>query len=210
MKNSIYADEQLIQFIRSNDPKQRNEALKQLYMDQVITLKVKELAQIYGSAKQEADDILQEGIILMDELVRSGKFQGQSKVRTFLIGICKNLIRNQSRKVSRIVLKEEIKDYERNEAEVSPEDLIVLEESTDEQLSRDKLLRNLLHNLTENCQEVLRLYYYEAKNMTQVADERGLKNAKQAKKAASRCRQQLRKLITEQPELETFLKQHFH
>lgn len=210
MSNNNYSDKQLIEFIKGDDPKRRNLALKQLYMDQVVTLKIKELIQIYGSKGHEADDVLQEGIILMDELVRSGKFQTQSKVRTFLIGVCKNLIRNKARKVNRIVFKEEVKDYERGEAEVSPEDLILLEEYTDEQVSRDDLLKELLQNLTSNCQEVLRLYYYKSKNMSQVAEERGLKNANQAKKAASRCRQQLRKLITQQPELETFLKQTLH
>lgn len=207
MSHRKYADEQLVLMIQGDEPNQRNLALQQLYMDSAITYKVKELIVSYGNSKHDPDDILQEGIILLNELIRSGKFQERSKVRTFLIGICKNLLRNEVRKGSKVVLKEEIMDYEQKEFGSTPEDVIEIQEMTDAQLKRDELLRQLLNRLTANCQEVIRLYYFHAMNMAQIAKARGLKNANQAKKAASRCRQQLRDLIVDEPELAKFLKQ---
>lgn len=207
MSHRKYADEQLMLMIKGDEPKQRNLALQQLYMDNTITNKVKELITLYGNTKHDPDDILQEGIILLNELIRSEKFQERSKVRTFLIGICKNLLRNEVRKGSKVVLKEEIMDYEQKEFGSNPEDMIEVQEMTDAQLKRDELLRQLLNRLTANCQEVIRLYYFHAMNMAQIATARGLKNANQAKKAASRCRQQLRDLIVDEPELAKFLKQ---
>ncbi|MEM9885381.1 MAG: sigma-70 family RNA polymerase sigma factor [Bacteroidota bacterium] len=202
-----YSDEEMIQAITSGDLTKRNRALKQLYMDPVITAKINEFTKIYGNYKNDPNDILQEGIILIDRLIIEGKFQHKSKIRTYLLGICRNLLRTKVKKVDRLEMREDWTTLEPKELVDSPEEQFIIIEKSEEQLRRDQILKELLQSITPNCQEVLRLYYYKAKNMAQVASERGLKNAKQAKKAASRCREQIRKLIKKQPQLENFLKQ---
>lgn len=203
-----YSNDELLEAIRGNDLNQRNRALKQLFLDRVVYGKVKEMIEVYGTQKIDADEIVQEAVILLDDLIRSGKFQSKSKVRTYLIGICKNLIRSGGKKIERITYATEptaMPDYD--EAEQSPEDQIILEEKSDSAQKRDELLQQLLNQLTENCRKVLHLYYFMAQSMAQVAEARGLKNANQAKKAAGRCRKQLEKKIRSQPQLASFLKQ---
>ncbi|MBX2927401.1 MAG: sigma-70 family RNA polymerase sigma factor [Saprospiraceae bacterium] len=184
---------------------QRNRALKSLYMDEVVNGKIISMISDYNS-KADPDDVLQEGVILLDEMIRTDKFRGDSKVRSFLIGICKNIIRNDLRSSRKVVLKEEIAEHDREDAD-TPEDRMMVEEQSDLEKKRDQLLKECLGALTENCREVLGLYYYQSYKMAQIADERGLKNAHQAKKAVDRCRQQLRTLITAKPALANFLKQ---
>lgn len=203
-----YSNDEILEAIRGNDVNRHNQALKQLYLDHVVNGKVKDLIQFYGSQKLDADEIIQEGIILLDDLIRSGKFQSKSKVRTFLIGICKNLIRADGKKIDRITYATEplnMPDYDDNEQ--SPEDLIILEEKSDSANKRDQLLQQLLNQLTDKCKQVLYLYYFLAQSMAQVAEAQGLKNANQAKKAAGRCRKQLEQKIQKQPQLANFLKQ---
>ena len=202
-----YSDEDLLLAIQSNDQQLRNAALKQLYLDLTINLKVREFATTYGGNNTSPDDILQEGIILLDELIRSGKFRGNSKVKTFLLGICKNIARSGNRKLNRIVLKDNWQDGEEVGLESSPEELVLVEEKSDMANQRDEILKQLMAQLTDKCKQVLHLYYFLSYNMAKVAEARGLKNANQAKKAASRCREQLKKMIKEQPSLAQFLKQ---
>lgn len=206
MQPNQYKDEDIIAAIKSGDAKAKNAALKQLYMDRVLTIKVKELVQIYGNSRHDPEEVIQEGIILFLQLVLKEKFQGKSAVRTFVIGICKNLIRNKTKKSSRIITKEQITDQERGEYEISPEEEVIVVEKSEAELKREQILQTLLSQLGENCSEVLSLYYYKAKSMAQIATARNLKNANQAKKAASRCRERLRKLIKAQPQLADFLK----
>lgn len=207
MQLKTYSDEEIILAIQGDRPDYCNAALRQLYLDKMITAKVRNLIAMFGNSKIDTDDILQEGIMLLYDLIREKKFQQKSNVRTFLIGICKNLIRNYGKKVDRIVLDEEIKDDTNldNEAQ-NPEVQLLLIEKSEETVVRDRILGQLLEKLSENCRAVLTLYYFHAKNMTQIAEDRKFKNANIAKKAASRCREQLRSAIVEQPSLAQFLK----
>ncbi len=188
----------LTEAIRCGDPRRRNAALKELYMDATFNIKIKEWVQVYGNVKQEPDDILQQGIILLDESIRKGKFKGQSKVKTYLLGICKNLIRADVRKVDRITYKEEVPDHE-DLVEESPEEQIVLVEIDEEQQKRDKALHEILAKMKDNCRIGLKLYYFKSMPMKKIAVELGLKNDNQAKKAINRCRKKLRSLIGDNP-----------
>ncbi len=205
MQRSLYTDSQLITAIKSNDATQQNWALRQLYMDDVIRLKIRDFIQYYGT-NQDEDDLLQEGIILMRRLIREDKFAGNSKVRTYLLGICRNLIRNDLKKVHRIELREVITDADvKNETEAA-DNFIVLEEQDETVQKRTVLLQGLFERLTEKCREGLNLKYYRDNTMAQIAEARQLKNANQAKKMVDRCRKQLRKLIEQDPNLAAFLK----
>ncbi len=204
--NKLYFEEEaLFNAIQSKEIADRNRALKFLYMDVVINAKVKQFINEFGS-KADPDDVLQEGVILLDEMIQSGRFRKESSVRSFLLGICKNIIRNNARKTDRVILNDDMSQYNHVSSETPDEQLLLLENNSLEQ-KRDELLQKLLLTLTDNCQKVLKMYYYLSYNMSKIADERGLKNANQAKKAADRCRKQLRVLISERPDLMNFLKQ---
>lgn len=208
MKNQLFSDEILLQKMRSTSRLERNEALKSLYNDNTVNFKIREMARDYNY-QADADDALQDGIILLDEMVRDGRFRSESSVKTFLIGICRNIMRNKVRSAEKVIYKEEIKEADLDDTSVhdaTPEEAILILESSEKEQQRDSILRGLLSQLTDRCQDVLRLYYYESYNMAKIALERGLKNANQAGKAADQCRKQLYALISEQPTLMNFLK----
>lgn len=208
MKNQVFSDDILLQKMRSTSRLERNEALKSLYNDNTINFKIREMAREYNY-KADADDALQDGVILLDEMVRDGRFRGESSVKTFLISICRNIMRNKVRSAEKVVFKEEIKETDLSDTSVrdaTPEEAILIVEASEKEQKRDAILRGLLTEMTDRCQDVLRLYYYESYNMAKIALERGLKNANQAGKAADQCRKQLFSLISEQPTLMNFLK----
>lgn len=190
--------------ILSTDPRKRNQAFKALYMSPVVAGKVRDWAKTYNLSGKTPDDVIQEGIILLDELARNGRFRGESKAETFLLGICKNLIRDSAKKVKRVVFKESLSDADLN-SEDSVADHMVLEELEDAGQRRDQALQEALGQLTDKCRDALKLYYFENKSMADVAASRGLANPDQAKKAVFRCRESLRELIHNNPFLHNIL-----
>ena len=184
----------LAQAIRSGDAVRRNQAFKQLYMSARVHGKIREWVKTYNLTGKEPDDILQEGMILLDKLVCSDRFRAESKVETFLLGICKNLIRDGVKKVRRVVLKDSLPESAL-QSEETLADYLEMQETTEAGTRRDQALHEVLRQLTDKCQEALRLYYFEQKSMVEIAAARSLANADQAKKAVYRCREQLRDLI---------------
>jgi len=182
----------------STDPNRRNRAFATLYKSPVVNGKIRDWAKMYNLRDKEPDDVLQEAIILLDELLRSGRFRAESRVETFLLGICKNLMRDGLKKVNRIVLHDTIPDSALYSADELADYMVLSELSAAEQ-NRDVVLHETMKKLTDKCQEALRLYYFEQKTMQQVADERQLSSADQAKKAVFRCRQSLKELIGNDP-----------
>jgi RNA polymerase sigma factor (sigma-70 family) len=173
-------------------------------MSPVVNGKIRDWAKMYNLRDKDPDDVLQEGIILLDEMVRSGRFRAECRVETFLLGICKNLIRDSVKKVNRIVLKDEIPDSA-FKSEDALADFMETFEQVHAENRRDVALHDAIKQLTEKCQDALRLYYFEQKSMAEVAEMRNLANAEQAKKAVFRCRESLRSLIEDDPVLQSML-----
>ena len=190
--------------IFSTDLRVRNQAFKMLYRSPIVAGKVREWAKAYNLSGKTPDDVIQEAIILLDELARNGRFRGESKAETFLLGICKNLIRDSAKKVQRVVFKESLSDADLN-SEDSIAELMILEELEETGQRRDRALQDALGQLTDKCREALKLYYFDNKNMADVAASRGLANPDQAKKAVFRCRESLRELIVANPFLYNIL-----
>lgn len=205
MKILSKSDAELIADIGSNDVAARNNALKILYLDQVANATIARMIADYNS-RLDADDVLQDAVILLDEMIRSGRFRGESKLSSFLIGIAKNIIRNGMRNADKVVYKEEVSENN-SESESSPEDFLLVQERGENEQKRDQLLRDALGELTARCQDVLHLYYFKSYSMAQIAEERKLSSAAQAKKDAYDCRQMLKTLVASRPALSNFLMQ---
>lgn len=205
MKILRKSDAELIVDIAGHDAVARNNALKMLYLDKVVNATIARIIADYNS-RLDADDVLQDAVILLDEMIRSGRFRGDSKLSSFLIGIAKNIIRNGLRNADKVVYKEEITENS-SETEDSPEDYLLVQERSENEQKRDQLLHDALGELTARCREVITLYYFKSYSMAQIAEERKLSSAKQAKKDAHDCRQMLKTLVASRPALSNFLMQ---
>ena len=207
MKTLTLSNEALWEAIISGEVSRRNQAFKQIFMDSAMRGKVRSLAAMYNIADVEAEDLLQESIVRLDEVILNGSFRGDSAIITFLIAIVRNKVRDKVKTKNRTVLTDEVKETPDLDQSDTPEAVYLLEEKNSETIKRDGILQTLLGKLKADCQKLLANYYYLGKSMAQVATDQGLANANQAKKAAYRCRQHLKDLIVAEPGLENFLKQ---
>ncbi len=203
MQTSQPTNDEIRDALQSSDANRRNRAFKSLYMSQKVNATVRDWAQFYNLRSMTTDDVLQEAIIKLDEMIRTGKFRFEAQVSTFLLGICKNVIRDSVKKVQRVVFKEEIRDADLADAEHMA-DSILIEEATEATERRDDALTGSMRELGEGCEEALKLYYVEKMSMAQLAEtaeKSSLSSADQAKKKVHRCRERLREAIQKNPYL---------
>ncbi len=195
-----------VEAVVSGDLARRNSAFRTLYTNRMVVATIADWCRFYNFTKAEPDDILQEGILALDRLIREGRFRGESKVETFLLAVCRNLIRDGIKKVSNVVFKSEINDATAAEPQLVA-DQISLAEQSEAENERDSILNRTLEGMGENCRDSLKLYYYENQSMKQVADAREWENVQTAKNTIARCREKLRSLLLENPNLTTLLSQ---
>jgi RNA polymerase sigma factor (sigma-70 family) len=135
----------------------------------------------------DARDIFQEAMIVLYEKVRSGSFELNCQLKTYLYSVCRRLWLkrlNQSQKTS--------PEVENLEETVPVED----ELERHEQRNRDfSLMEKSLKGLGEPCRSLLEAYYLEKKNMTEIAADFGYTNADNAKNQKYKCLMRLKKIF---------------
>ena len=184
----------IYELITSPENRLRNKGYKLLYMDEVINNFIKSRLASAELNDIESDDILHQGLVILQRRITDRGFKNESKVETYLTAICKNLIRSEIRK--------------RGNSKMDswgdlPEDGKDVFESGDTDNERQKerfeMLKKDIKKLRENCQQVLRDFYMRGLMNAEIAENRGLATPKQAKKLADRCRKYLRKITSENP-----------
>jgi len=184
MAGSIFwlkTDDQLIERIRRGD----EEALAEIYRSarKMIVAFVRKNSGSEG----DAEDLLQEALVILWERVRAGTYEPSAKVTTFLYGIVHNLWLRQLARLRR-----------ERPAEIDAESNASDDPSALERLIESEEAKNLadaLRKLGEPCHRLLLLYYYEERSMEEIARELGFANADTAKSKKYQCKKALEKIL---------------
>jgi len=142
----------------------------------------------YQLDQEDAVDVFQESVICFYRNVVRGKVETiSSSVKTYLFAIGKNIIRDKLKKNDPLKVTQEI-----GEIDVShqPEimELIYNEE-------RAELVKQLMQELQEPCNSLLRLFYYFNLSMKEIAQKMQYKNENVAKTQKMRCLNALKEKI---------------
>jgi RNA polymerase sigma factor (sigma-70 family) len=137
----------------------------------------------------DADDILQEALIVLWERVRSGRYEHTAKLETFVYATARNIWRRRLARHRR----ERPTDFADDSLvadETSPLDrLIETEEAS--------LISNVLNRLGEPCRTLLRLFYWEEASMGEIARRMGFANAETVKSKKYQCKKALQAMLTD-------------
>ena len=170
-------DEKIIELILE---RKEHKALVKLYRYQG---KVEALIQSRGGTKEDARDIFQEALVIFCKKVWEGNFQLTSKLDTFLYSICYNLWRNVKKAP---------------ETEISDNFQAVSIDGLDELLEKEQKIKKVefvLQKLGEPCFRLLRMFYYEALKMKEIAKKLGYSSEKTAKAQKYKCIERAKKMI---------------
>lgn len=134
-----------------------------------------------GGSTDDAQDIFQDGILLLYEKAKSPDFQLTSNFYTLLHGICRNILGNRLQKKSsqEVTLPDDLK-YTTGES--IEDDLFTLEEN--------QLFWDSFQKLGQDCQKLLTLFFEKVK-MKEITKLMDFGSESYAKKRKFQCKEKL-------------------
>jgi RNA polymerase sigma factor (sigma-70 family) len=176
-------EQKLLEGLALNDRKAIETIYKQHYN------MVQSLVLNNSGYPDDARDVFQEAMIVLYEKVRSGSFELNCQLKTYLYSVCRRLWLKRLNQMQRlspeveslgetVPVEEELEKHEQRN-----QDFLVMEQS--------------LNNLGEPCRSLLKAYYLEKKNMVEIAGDFGYTNADNAKNQKYKCLMRLKKIFSQ-------------
>lgn len=181
IKSSVPADNEVILGIL-NGSKDILERVYKSYFPMILKLVISN-----NGDEDDAKDIFQESIIVLYNKIKSGNFQLNSKLKTFIYSVCRRLwLKRLSQKNKGTVY---VKDYE---------EIISVEEDLEYHQQKDKEFTQMAEAmilLGEPCRTIIEDFYIYDNSMQDICKKFGYTNADNAKTQKYKCLQRLKKLF---------------
>jgi len=184
-------DVELITMILQGNQKM-NSAIEYILSKQAS--KIKDYLMKQNCGKEEAEDILYEGLSIFIMNVRSSKFRRDSSINTYLIAVCKRI---WYKRFNKMMLHKKWKEIETRELEIPYEENEITTELT-------QGLEILMANLKDKCKEVLQLWSLSY-NMEEIRDKLGYTNTQVVMNKKNLCLKELRKQLKDNPKLKDLI-----
>ncbi len=152
-----------------------------------------------SGTSSDAEDIFQEVVLSFIEVVKKGRFRGESSISTFVYALIRHSWLNELKKRSSTRLREQ--RYEKGKVREDPDVSQIISGREERQL-----LMKLVEELGERCKTVLLAYYYENLPVKDILLRTDFDNEQVVRNKKYKCLKQLTELIKVQPGLATRLK----
>lgn len=176
------ADEKALLDGLANSDKKAIETIYQENFNSVQTL----IINNNGSA-DDAKDIFQDAIIVLYEKLRSGGFELNCQIKTFIYSVSRRLWLKRLQQQNRYSAPGD-----------NMETVVSVEEDLDAHEQRNaeyEMMENAINHLGEPCKSLLEAYYLHKKNMQDIAASFGYTNADNAKNQKYKCLMRLKKIF---------------
>lgn len=173
--------ELLLKQIAKNDRK----ALESIYKENFGSIQSYVLNN--NGSSDDARDIFQEAMIVLYQKACSGSFELNCQLKTYLYSICRRLWLKKLHSA---------KNYAKTDENL--EETVPVEEEVEnhEKVNNDFLMMEAaLAKVGEPCKSLLEAYYFQKKNMQDIATAFGYTNADNAKTQKYKCLVRLKKLF---------------
>ncbi|HRO69062.1 MAG TPA: sigma-70 family RNA polymerase sigma factor [Chitinophagaceae bacterium] len=171
----------LLQGLARNDKK----AVETIYKENFAT--VQSLIINNNGTPDDAKDIFQEAMIVLYEKARSGSFELNCLIKTYVYS------------VSRRLWLKKLQQANRYNGELSgAEAAVSVEEDISEHARRDaefEMMGKAIMSLGEPCKSLLEAFYLQKQNMQEIAASFGYTNAENAKTQKYKCLVRLKKIF---------------
>lgn len=171
----------LLQGLALNDRK----AVETIYKENYTM--VQSLIINNNGTADDARDVFQETMIVLYEKARSGSFELNCQIKTYIYS------------VSRRLWLKRLQQSRRFNGESFPSETIAgVEEDIEDHLKKDtefQMMEKAIHGLGEPCKSLLEAFYIQKKNMQEIAAGFGYTNAENAKTQKYKCLVRLKKIF---------------
>lgn len=176
-----FSEKVLLQGLARNDKK----AVETIYKENYTT--IQSLIINNNGSADDAKDIFQEAMIVLYEKARSGSFELNCQIKTYLYSVARRLWLKRLQQASRYS-----GDIGHAEAVVPVEDDIEEHTRRDQEF---EMMNKAIGNLGEPCKSLLEAFYLQKKNMQEIAADFGYTNAENAKTQKYKCLIRLKKIF---------------
>ena len=174
-------DERILDLMRSGD----EEALAIIYRQN--TRAVSAFVRRNNGSEDDAEDVLQEAVIILWQRVRSGRFERTAKLSTFLYAVAKNVwSRKRARK-----LREPSAEFDSDS--FSSDERSQLDDMIESERSHE--IASAMEKLGDPCRKLLLLYYWEERSQDEIAELMGFANAATVKSKKYTCKKMLEQIL---------------
>ena len=137
-----------------------------------------------NGTKDEAKDIFQNTLLAFYKNIQKPDFAINVKISTYLFSIAKNLWLKELREKTKFTTEELTEDKE-------------IEDKGDYSQKEELIYRMTagVKKLSENCQKLIRLYYYESKSWKEITQQMDYKNEHAARNQKYKCFQKLKQNV---------------
>ena len=160
-------------------------AVEQLYRQHYTMIQSMVLAN--AGSKDDAADLFQETVIVLYEKVKTGNFELQCLLKTFLYSVAKRLWLKKLQQQQRYISQPD-----------GLEEIVQVEDEIESHLKLQKdfyIMESAMNKVGEPCKSLLQAYYLQKKHMNVIAQEFGYTNADNAKTQKYKCLVRLKKLF---------------
>jgi len=137
----------------------------------------------------DAEDILQEAVVVLWERIRADRFEASARLETFVYATARNLWLRRLARARREV------SFPDQDQMIQDPDLPVLERMIEDEGAG--IVAEALTLLGEPCRTLLLLFYWEERPMEEIASRLGFANAATAKSKKYQCKKALEQLLSE-------------
>ncbi len=140
-----------------------------------------------NGSPDDAKDIFQEAMIVLYEKVRSGTFELNCQIKTYIYSVSRRLWLKRLHQLNR---------YPSGSANL--EGLVPVEDEIEEHEKRNaefEMMDKAISNLGEPCKTLLEAYYLQKRTMLEIATSFGYTNAENAKNQKYKCLMRLKKIF---------------
>jgi RNA polymerase sigma factor (sigma-70 family) len=182
------AEQKLLLRLQSGD----QDALVELYKANFAM--VKNYVSKNNGVVEDAEDILQDALVVLWQNCRKTGFELTSKISTYIMAICKNLWLKQLSKTGRMMGDELIKPQMHSE---TPQE---------GQAMDMKKIHEALDELGDTCKNLLVMFYFDGFDMDTIARSLSFNNADTAKAKKYQCFKKLEEIVKKRYQMSDFLR----
>jgi RNA polymerase sigma factor (sigma-70 family) len=139
-----------------------------------------------NGSTDDAKDIFQEAMIVLYEKARSGTFELNCQIKTYVYSVCRRLWLKKLQQASRF---SEVTDIE---------SVVPVEDDVDDHARKNtefEMMDKAIGSLGEPCKSLLEAFYLQKKHMQEIAADFGYTNAENAKTQKYKCLLRLKKIF---------------
>jgi RNA polymerase sigma factor (sigma-70 family) len=143
-----------------------------------------------NGSTDDARDIFQEAMIVLYEKAKSGSFELNCQLKTYLYSVCRRLWLKRLQQMNRFI---------NNGDHLS--ETVSVDDDLEEHGQKDadfEMMEKSFGMIGEPCKGLLDAYYLQKKNMQEIADTFGYTNAANAKTQKYKCLMRLKKIFFSQ------------